>query len=81
MRRRTECLAVKSVLVAPEYWGSGLAALLFDEMARRAAAKGYRWVDLSITSEDNPRMPELATRMGARIYKRYRVYKRAFPSS
>jgi GNAT superfamily N-acetyltransferase len=76
LRRRPECLAVKSVLVLPEYWGSGVAALLFDEMARRASAKGYKWVDLSITSEDNPRTPELARRMGAKVYKRYRVYKR-----
>ena len=76
LRRRPDCLAVKSVLVLPEYWGSGVAALLFDEMARRAAARGYRWVDLSITSEDNPRTPALALRMGASIYKRYRVYKR-----
>jgi GNAT superfamily N-acetyltransferase len=75
--RRHTCLTVKTVLVAPERWGSGVAALLFDEMARRAVAKGYRWVDLSITSEDNPRTPELATRMGAHVYKRYRVYRRA----
>jgi GNAT superfamily N-acetyltransferase len=79
--KRAACLSVKSVLVAPEYWGSGLAALLFDEMARRAVAKGYRWADLSITSEDNPMTPELAERMGARVYKRYRVYRRAIPSS
>jgi hypothetical protein len=31
MRRQTECLTVKSVLVPQEYWGSGVAILLFDE--------------------------------------------------
>lgn len=74
-RSRPECLAVKSVLVLPEYWDTGVSVLLFDEMAKRARAKGYKWVDLSLTSEDNPYTPGLATRLGARLYKRYRVYR------
>ena len=76
LRYRPRCLAVKSVLILPEYWGSGAALLLFDEMARRARARGYEWADLSLTSEDNPYTPELAQRMGARIYKRYRTYRK-----
>lgn len=75
MRRQPECLAIKSLLVLPEYWDTGASVLLFDEMARRARAKGYKWVDLSLTSEDNPYTPILATRLGARLYKRYRVYR------
>lgn len=75
MRRRPECVCIKSVLVLPEYWRRGVAVLLFDEMARRARARGYRWADLSLTSEDNPYTPELAERMGAKLYKRYRVYR------
>jgi len=75
-RRQPECLAIKSVLVLPEYWDTGVAVMLFDEMARRIAAKGYRWIDLSLTSEDNPRTPILADRMGAKLYKRYRVYRK-----
>lgn len=74
VRDKPKCLSIKSVLILPEYWGSGAPLLLFDEMARRAGAKGYTWADLSLTSEDNPYTPALATRMGARIYKRYRVY-------
>jgi GNAT superfamily N-acetyltransferase len=75
-RRRPACLAIKSVVVPPEYWDTGVAVLLFDEMARRAAAKGYRWADLSLTSADNPRTPQLAEHLGAVIYKRHRVYRK-----
>ncbi len=75
MRRQPDCLAVKSVLVLPEYWGSGVSVLLFAEMGRRAQAKGFKWLDLSLTSEDNPHTPILAERMGAKLYKRYRVYR------
>jgi GNAT superfamily N-acetyltransferase len=69
-------LSIKSVVVPPEFWDTGVAVLLFDEMARRAAAKGYSWADLSLTGEDNPDTWTLAHRMGARIYKRYRFYRK-----
>ncbi len=76
MRRKSECLTIKSILVPPEHWGSGVVILFFDEMLKRARAKGYRWIDASLTSDDNPRTPQLAERVGAKIYKRFRVYKK-----
>jgi GNAT superfamily N-acetyltransferase len=76
LKRQPKCLAIKSVLVLPEYWDTGVAVLLFDEMARRAIPKGYTWFDMSLTSDDNPYTPTLATRAGARLYKRYRVYRK-----
>jgi len=70
-----KCLAIKSVLVLPEYWGSGVSLMLFSEMLKRAKEKGYTWADLSLTSEDNPKTPMLAERVGGKLYKRYRVYR------
>jgi GNAT superfamily N-acetyltransferase len=70
--------SIKSVLVLPEYWGSGVAILMFSEMADRLSAKGYNWVDMSLTSDDNPRTPQLAERAGAKVYKRYQVYRLFF---
>lgn len=75
-RLKPKCLAIKSVAVVPEYWDMGVGVLLFDEMARRASTKGYQWADLSITGEDNPDTFPLAHRMGAKIYKRYRFYRK-----
>jgi len=71
---KPECIAVKSVAVPPEYWDTGVAIVLFDEMAKRAAAKGYKWADLSLTGEENPDTWDLAHHMGAVIYKRYRFF-------
>ena len=76
MRRRIRCISIKSVLVPPEYWDTGVGVLMFDLMARRAAAKGYEWADLSITGDENPDTWPLAHHMGARIYKRYRTYRK-----
>ena len=74
MRKQPKSATSKSVLVLPEYHKRGAAVLLFDEMAKRAHAKGYQWADMSITSEDNPDTPELADRMGAYEYKRWQVF-------
>ncbi|MBN1259366.1 MAG: MFS transporter [Anaerolineae bacterium] len=75
MKQQPACLAIKSVLVDPAYWNTGVAVLLFDEMLQRGRARGFQWADLSLTSDDNPQTPILATRMGATLYKRYRVYR------
>lgn len=77
---KPECLAIKSVVVPPEYWDIGVAVLLFDEMAQRAIAKGYKWADLSLTGDENQDTWPLAHHMGAEIYKRYRFYKKEIPS-
>lgn len=75
-RIKPKCLSIKSVLVLPEYWGSGVSLMLFSEMLKRARERGYTWADLSLTSEDNPKTPSLAERMGGELYKRYRVYQK-----
>lgn len=74
---RPKCLAIKSVAVLPEYWDTGVAVLLFAEMAQRAIAKGYEWADLSLTGEDNSDTWDIAHHLGASVYKRYRFYKKA----
>jgi GNAT superfamily N-acetyltransferase len=76
-RRQPACLTIKSVLVLPAYWNSGIVVLLGDEMVKRARARGYRRLDLSITSEDNPQTPLIGEHMGAEVYKRWRVYRKA----
>jgi GNAT superfamily N-acetyltransferase len=70
-------LTIKSVLVLPEYWNTGVSILLFDELVSRAVAKGYTWTDLSITGADNPNSIIMAEHMGAEIYKRWQVYRLA----
>jgi len=74
-RRRIPGVSFKIMAMLPEYWGRGLDALIYLEMARAVLRKGYKWVDMSLTGEDNPMTNKLATRMGARLDKRYRVYE------
>ena len=43
MRSQPECLAIKSVLVPPEYWGRGVAVVLFAEMGKRPPLFPPHW--------------------------------------
>ncbi len=48
--------------------------LLMEELSRRARKQGYKWIDMSITSADNPTSVLTAEKMGSEIYKRWQVY-------
>lgn len=74
--KKPKCLSIKSIVVPPEHWDTGVAILLFAEMAKRAAARGYQWADMSLTGEENPDTWPLAHHMDAQIYKRYRFYRK-----
>jgi len=74
LRRRPDAVSMKSIAVDPQYWNRGIDALLVYHFAVAGIEKGYRWGDLSLTGEDNPMTPRLATRLGAVEYKRYRIY-------
>jgi len=73
-RYKPKSISIKSVVVPPEFWDTGVSVVLFAEMARRAIAKGYTWADMSLTGEDNVDTWPISHNMGAKIYKRYRFY-------
>ena len=63
--------------VAPQYRKRGLELLLIAETIRQGMKKGYRFADLGWILEDNELMNRELENMGAKIYKRYRVYEMA----
>lgn len=63
--------------ILPEYRLAGLPLLLVDYMLDRAAQKpGLEWLEGSWILEDNFAMNELMEDFGARLKKRYRIYRR-----
>jgi len=77
-RRKISGVSFKILAIDPQYWGYGLEAQMFVEMAKAVIRKGYTWIDGSLTGDQNPQTNKLATRIGAYIYRRYREYKLAF---
>jgi hypothetical protein len=54
----------------------GLSAAMYVEVARRGIAKGYEWGELSWTREEDAPINLGIRSMGAKVYKRYRVYNK-----
>ncbi len=71
-RKHIASASFKILAIDPQYWGYGLEAAMILEMGKRMLRKGYRWVDISLTSEFNPQTNKLAARFGASVYRRYR---------
>ncbi|MGC2423421.1 MAG: N-acetyltransferase [Nitrospirota bacterium] len=62
--------------VLPEYRGRGFDAVLYHEMLMTAKKVGVTGGELSWTLEDNDAINKGIAAMGAKIYKRYRVYRK-----
>jgi GNAT superfamily N-acetyltransferase len=62
--------------VLPEFRGKGVDALMYIEIAEQAAAKGYKWGELSWVLESNMMMNRTAEMLGGEIYKTYRMYEK-----
>lgn len=72
--RRIDVVTFKLMGILPAYRRRGIDALLYLEVLRAVYAKGYRWLDGSVTSEFNTLVNYLAGRLGAERYKVYRIY-------
>lgn len=73
---RLMMLGIKSELRNQRRY-AGLSHALYVEVARRGEARGYEWGELSWTLEDNRPINLGIQSMGARVYKKYRVYEKA----
>ncbi|MGC9349227.1 MAG: hypothetical protein ACP5JG_13885 [Anaerolineae bacterium] len=76
--RRLPGVSFKILAMVPEVHGLGLDALVYLHLGEVCWREGYRWMDMSLTGDDNPTTNLLAERFGARLDKRYRVYDLSF---
>ncbi len=74
-RRGVKSMRVPLLGVVPEYLGKGIDLLLYDGIIREGTAAGFRAAEQSWILETNDKMNAIMTkRLGARLYRRYRVY-------
>jgi len=73
--RRIDVVSFKLMGILEECRRRGIDALLYLESIKAVFAKGYKWLDGSLTSEYNPIVNYLAQRLGAERYEHYRVYE------
>ncbi len=66
--------------VVPDFMHTGLAYLLYDEFEKAIIAKGYNWCELSWQLEDNDAINRFAASIGAKLYRKYRIYEKRIAS-
>ena len=75
VRRIIDGIRVVTMGVVPEYQKRGIDNLLYMRTIRDGIKRGYRWAELSWVLEDNLLMNRILKILGARLYKKYRIYE------
>jgi len=74
--RRIRTARILTLGLKPGYQHLGLGAAMYTRLMEIGIGKGYQGAEASWILEDNPEMCTALEKMGARLYKRYRVYDR-----
>jgi GNAT superfamily N-acetyltransferase len=74
--RNIDFARVLTLGLVPEYRGKGIDALIYTRIFRVGASKGINQGELSWVLDDNLPMLKPLEKVGARVYKRYRLYDR-----
>jgi GNAT superfamily N-acetyltransferase len=72
--RRVDVVSFKLMGVLEKYRRRGIESMLYMEVIKQVYAKGYAWLDGSVTAEQNKVVNIMAQRLGAERYKHYRLY-------
>lgn len=75
-KKKINLVRIMILGVLPEYFSTGIGALLFYETGRRGVDSGYPTGEASWVLEDNVMMNRGAELMQGEIWKRYRLYQK-----
>jgi ribosomal protein S18 acetylase RimI-like enzyme len=74
--KKIDTARILTLGLKPGYQHLGLGAAMYTHLLRVGVERGYRGAEASWILEDNPEMTTALEKMGAELYKRYRVYER-----
>lgn len=75
LKRRIKTLRLITLGVVKEYQKRGIDVIFYLETIKQGLRLGYQAAELSWVLEDNDLMNRTIQSLGARIYKRYRLYE------
>ncbi|HEX2205431.1 MAG TPA: GNAT family N-acetyltransferase [Longimicrobium sp.] len=75
-KRKIRTARLMTLGLKPGYQSSGIGAAMYLRCFQQGAEKGYLNAEGSWILEDNGKMCQAMEKIGAHIYKRYRVYER-----
>ncbi|KPK76938.1 MAG: hypothetical protein AMJ89_03260, partial [candidate division Zixibacteria bacterium SM23_73] len=61
--------------VVPEFQKRGIDTVFYVETYNVGVKRGYTWAEMSWVLEDNVKMNRILDLLGAKLYKKYRIYE------
>jgi GNAT superfamily N-acetyltransferase len=75
IRNKIDGVRIITMGVVPEYQKRGIDTVFYAETYNVGVKRGYRWAEMSWVLEDNTLMNRVLELLGAKRYKRYRIYE------
>ena len=76
-KKKIDFLRVIIMGVKPEYQKKAIDSVFYLEVIKNGNKNGYTGAEISWVLEDNMPMRMTAEKLGAHIYKTYRIYKKS----
>jgi len=75
-KNKIKSLRIMIMGVKKAYRNRGFEVVMYYNTMLNALKLGYEWAELSWILEDNTMMNRAAETLGAKLYKKYRVYEK-----
>ncbi len=75
IRRKIDGVRIITMGVVPEFQKRGIDTVFYAETYNVGVKRGYRWAEMSWILEDNTLMNRMLKLLGAKLYKKYRIYE------
>jgi len=75
IRNKIDGVRIITMGVVPEFQKRGIDTVFYVETYNVGVKRGYTWAEMSWVLEDNTLMNRVLELLGARLYKKYRIYE------
>jgi len=75
IKNKIDGVRIITMGVMPEFQKRGIDTVFYVETYNVGVKRGYKWAEMSWVLEDNTLMNRVLKLLGARLYKRYRIYE------
>ncbi|NIM99259.1 MAG: hypothetical protein GTO24_14615 [candidate division Zixibacteria bacterium] len=75
VRNKIDGVRIITMGVVPKYQRRGIDTVFYAETYNVGVKRGYKWAEMSWVLEDNVLMNRTLELLGAKVYKKYRIYE------
>jgi GNAT superfamily N-acetyltransferase len=75
IRNKIDGVRIITMGVIPEYQKRGIDTVFYAQTYNVGVKRGYKWAEMSWVLEDNVLMNRTLELLGAKLYKKYRIYE------